>query len=314
MFHLHHYECLELYCRIISKVEGDTPLSEFKNYQFLEDKINASKNLVYTRSITDQINKCLYQKRIGLDEVQQLSIPVLGKKTFYELASSVRLKHPFLISESDLKAFSKYLDNPEYTIHKIPANQGIPSKREWRLIGTKWTLYHFEEKMFKVNSQDPGEPFVSISSVEFDLFNRVKIQSPTTKNSKPEDYLGRYQILNEQFLLLELVTKEGNLKRLRIEVLIGKYDDFDLVLGQYHNLDNSIYSGTLILIKELQNSIRIPKHVSFSSEEATEEVPDFVLRYLKDKRMNQLRSPREVFTADNLIRWMSLKEKEKSNN
>lgn len=178
------------------------------------------------------------------------------------------------------------------------------------LIDTKWMLYHFEEQQQDSTGEILNEPCILRARLQFDLFNRVVIHSPSTKLLKPEEYIGRYEVYNDQFLLMQLVTKATNSKRLRIEIMIGKNDNgADLLVGQFHNLDDSIYSGTLLLVREPEGSCVIPKLVPISEKNATGDIPEYVWKYFRNKRMNQLRSPKEIFHSARLATWMLSKEK-----
>jgi hypothetical protein len=312
MLHIPHYDCVELYCRIVAKVEGHVSLNVFKEHDTLKTAIDNSEDGAYINALNDAIKSELNRiKKEALENKRIVKHSSIRENLIYELGRSARTKYPFMISNKDLQALLLYLGNADYKPYSIDtgASTGVPLRRESMFADTKWVLYHRDEqdsdKIGKVKTQ----PSILKATLQFDLFNRVTILSPSTKLPKPEKYIGRYEIYNDQFLLMQLVTKATNSKRLRIEIMIGRNDnEGDLLVGQFHNLDDSIYSGTLLLEREPENVCTVPILVPFSKKGDTDEIPDYVWKYFRNKRMNQLRSPKQVYHSARLITWMIAKE------
>lgn len=311
MKHIPHYDCIELYCRVIAKVEGYKSLDVFKEYDFLQRVISDSENGQYIDALNDAIRSELSKIKAEAQQNKKIvKYSKISENLIYELGRSARTRLPFKISNSDLQALLLFLDCKDYKPHISEPVTGIPLNRETMLIDTKWMLYHFEEQQQDSTGEILNEPCILRARLQFDLFNRVVIHSPSTKLLKPEEYIGRYEVYNDQFLLMQLVTKATNSKRLRIEIMIGKNDNgADLLVGQFHNLDDSIYSGTLLLVREPEGSCVIPKLVPISEKNATGDIPEYVWKYFRNKRMNQLRSPKEIFHSARLATWMLSKEK-----
>lgn len=142
------------------------------------------------------------------------------------------------------------------------------------------------------------------------MFGRVSIDSYSTHYNQPECYHGNYQFYGSSAYLTFDLKTESNEKLLRMEIAIGKNSKLvELALGQYHNIDGAIYSGTVIMLpmKDKFKDKFSPAFIPVQEVDQHSEIPKYVWQYLENKHLNRIRVKFDIFSPTKLITWMKEK-------
>ncbi len=183
--------------------------------------------------------------------------------------------------------------------------KAIENKKEL-FYSTKWFLYYFEEDDV---SKERG---VAQAILTIDEEGEVEIENIEKVNGA--DYQGSFEIVDKQYLFMNLFTKRVSEKRLHIRLFIGVGMSYPIYMGLYTNITGrgSINAGTLLLesIKDKNKNIAPVWHKPKGQE--IEGLDIDVIRFFSNKNLNQLKIPNDILTKKELKSWLDKKEDERA--
>lgn len=308
--HLDQWEAIELFIRLTDAYKKTNPkslkprksISGPLSYSDLTSTLAEFESKDICEAVALQIFK--YKKDGGKRDK--------GASEFYNLSRHIRLKEPHCMS---LQAFNRcknyiedHLENASIFDPKI-LEMWTPSKKLLKYFGTNWWIYTYEEI--------ENQPGIVRGLMSINDFNRVSIINLNVETGLPETYVGRAKIFQTEYLVFDLKTAESNEKNLQIKLFIGSSQGDNLIslgLGEYHNIHDRIYSGTIMI--ERVSGINIEEFESHffkqSEKTKTNPVPTHAWKYFSDKRQNRIRIPHGITNVDQFNKWHKRKNTDKS--
>jgi len=290
-------EAVELFCRILIKYEKELTQTSFNDLKVLNKYLDQAERVSYCEKINSAIIKFTEEKDFG-------------GKVFYELSRNIRYEEVFTASGSTIDVLEKYLADPHYYIPRTEIKKWTPSVKKMNYEGTKWAIYAFDELVkIEENNNLSITPVVNRGLLLFKPFGKVEITSYNIKTQALEKYSGEFHLYGDgRYFLFDLKTDDAAEKNLKLEFFIGSDNVVSIALGQYHNIDGAIYSGTVIIVNETSNSKEIPIGCYNSAvEEEKILISDYIWEYFSDKRFNNLRVPGKINTIPELAAWLKSK-------
>ncbi len=83
------------------------------------------------------------------------------------------------------------------------------------------------------------------------------------------------------------------------------FQNGEIALGQYHNVDDTIYSGTVILEKSKQRGFMKPRFF----QKGDPQINESLWEYFEDKHKNRIRVKKGIKSIKELQSWMNAKRK-----
>lgn len=307
-------EALNLYCLLMCKYQTA------EGIMFTDEKApNKPEKQIVSRkwSMKDLTDFTLLEEILEASSyihyVEAVSTKMFGasnKKLLYELGLKIRNKQPVSLSEYQMNLIKKYLADSKLIIRTENVVDFELTEKQKVYQNTEWVVYFYDE------IKSVKEDIVCLSTgitralVRLGMFGKVEIDSYSTYYDQPECYHGNYHFYGSSAYLTFDLRTESNEKLLRMELAIGKNSKLvELALGQYHNIDGAIYSGTVIMLP-LKGGAReefSPAFIPAIEASNHPEIPNFVWQYLEEKNLNRIRVKFDIFSSSRLITWMKEK-------
>lgn len=279
---LQHSEGLELFSHILSI--------------YLKEDLSSFKGLELYKKIEeyDSLNRCMGIEKKIFDST--------GKK-IYEICRKIRNNEPIIISDEDFQNYTRYigkgLNIGEYLsawVHNI---------KQSSFENTKWKIYYYSE-----TSEVQG---ICRGIVTFHQWQKVEVKSFNAENKATETYSGRCTIFGQggRFMQIDLKLDPNKERDLHIILYLGS-GATNFALGQYHNYDESVYSGTVIMKLMSTKDDDEPDFIDFKTAASLDEFKLYLIDYFRNKRLNYFKVPRNINSEQKIINWLKLKKKNNS--
>lgn len=283
---IQHWDAVELFCLIISKIEGKR-IEHYHNYEILQKALDYYSNT---------------------EIAQKASISSLKTtNTLSGLVRRIRTKEPVVLTKSEYNTISNYIgqENPvalqELNITWTPKNKAS-------LFLGRWWLYSYDE----LN----GEAGIVRSVIYFKPFNKAVVDSLRNNIGSKQRYVGKYHMYGSDatYMIIAMRTEETIEKDLHMLFYIGA-EVPTLSIGQYHNVDGTIFSGTAVIQRSTGRGHTIPKFFPFKDKSADQDtIPSYIWEYFKEKCLNILRVPASITNEEKFIKWLKMKRNNDDNN
>ena len=192
-------------------------------------------------------------------------------------------------------------------IARTPPKLKITNK-ELSLGDTNWWFYHYDDFGLSVDKEKSTGIVRGI--VRFEQFGKVTLESISHVDNVLEFYHGTYESYDSgKYLIFRLRTAGENGRNLHIMMSIGDGDHFSLAIGIYHNINESHYSGT-ILMEELKSSKKGRKKAEFLLKDtpAYNDLPEYVRDFFSERSNNLIKAPVGKTNVAEFKKWLSDKK------
>lgn len=315
---LSQWQAIELFCKVITKYENilaeekklkivPIKMDDFSSNEFLLQMLRKYENPVYYRPFGE-----VYIRKIASLE----GITRYYPKTLYELSHEIRFSIPIVKSMDELSLLLIFIGERNNFMEYKPLNMWIPSERLRRFENTRWWLYYFED-YFDPQTQS-FQQGITRACVYFKSFAKLEIQDIDASKGEPgrlEKYTGQYSIhggLKGVHLLLEGNMGVNLARDLHILLHIGD-DELrpgEIAIGQFHNVQSSIYSGTVIMEKYSQRGSIKPEFFKFGDKR----IDPVYWRFFYKENKNRIRSEAGIKSKESLNLWLDKKDFESGRN
>jgi hypothetical protein len=272
---IQHWDAVELVAHIICKLEQKN-IKEFHDYDVLQKYLEFYSNIEQAKAASIS----------SLDTTNTLS----------NLIRMIRTKEPVTITKKELTAIEKYIGEE----NKVPVQLldviWRPKSKATLFIG-RWWLYSYDE----IDS----EPCIVRSVMTLRPFNKAIIDSLQNDTGNKQRYVGKYHIygINANYMNIILHTEETEEKDLQMLFYVGS-EIPEIALGQYHNVEGTIYSGTAVIERALTRGSTTAKYFKFKDNTEQSEIPTYIWDYFKDKHLNSLRVPAFITSEEKFVKWL----------
>jgi len=309
---LHRWEAIELFCKSISKYEGDKEKEtetedrkdKYKPEFTLEDFKNNSAIIHATRK---------YSNKKHCEEFTEKAFSNTNKQLLYNLGLWIKAGRPVILSETELTDLLKYIGEKD-TLDRYDNIMPVEfSTTQRALERTQWWLYNFDDYEDESGNIIEG---ITRAVVYLNPFARVEIVNYKPGDKMIEVYKGKYNVEENKYLRLELTIRRTFGKDLTILGYIGENEpkEIDLILGQYHNIDQEhIYSGT-VLLQRIATPVEgelAPKFFNKDDPEEAKLIDARIWAYFKNKSQNRIRVKPGIVTMDRFSVWLNKQDKKR---
>ena len=293
--YLEQWDAVELFCRVLSKFDK-IKLPAFQNNAFLMRQL-----MIYSSK-----ENCL-----------KVTVSVFGTKAnhknvavpkrlneFYELSRRIRHSIPITLKKEVLEEYLAYLPAKSWSPKADFLEEWKPSDKQRKLEGTEWELYSYHED----HEERKKATGIAMAILHLKRFGKAEIIG-----YKPSEcYTGYFSIYGKEgkYLHLRMKLKDFGEKDLHMLLYIGT-GEFQLALGEYHNVGRSIYSGT-VMVTPVNPKVAGKPQPCFHKEHGLGKLPKYVRDYFKDKKQNMLRVPAKVTSVATFYEWHKKKNKDSS--
>lgn len=335
---LHHSDATELLCRVVCKYNSSLDKNDSKRIFKKDVTINSLKN-----SFKDYIDLIdALSSETKCDEIAKVIFKAHkanahGSKSIYNLSKCVRSKEAFTYGSNVINMLTEYInakldkEDKLYIPKCTPAETWAPDKKTNLYEDTIWNLFYWDERV-KSQEDSTKEQGIVNAYLVLKQFGKAEIYNWNVDKDCQEFYTGYFHFFQKgEYIILELQT--GDEKHLNMEIYLGSEGLVEMALGQWHNINSTIYSGTLMITRmaekiednpfspffisqsELEKTKNAKKNKSESDLEKSldekdgvaRELPSYVINYFKDKRLNSLRV-KAINKVNTLVLWISEKE------
>ncbi len=312
---LTQWQAIELFCKVVCKYENlkdqdsfekkqppNNPIKieDFRSNDFLLQTLRRYENPAHFRDFGE-----IYMKKIA----EKAGISRYYPKTLYELSREIRYSIPIVRTIDEISLLLIFIDeNPRRIPYRV-LEAWSPSDKQRMFEGTRWWLYHYEEYIDPFTSKpQPGISRAIVSMKEFAKLTIDNIDASGGEPGRKEKYKGQYSIYKGskgEYLLLECWLADSHEKDLHILIYIGNDElkSGEIALGQYHNVNNTIYSGTVIMEKVRQQGSLKPAF--FKNRDKS--VPTVYWDFFEDKHKNRIRVKSGIKLKETLKTWIEEK-------
>lgn len=310
-FLLTHWEAVELFCRLMKRhqeEEVEKSKSSGSTVNRPAKRKNKIEPLSYYRS--ELVLKEYLEKASHDDFKKEISTKISKPdiKIFFPLSMAVRNREPYMPQDGHLIKIFEYLGDPSFQLSQQNYKRTEtwkPDKKKENFEITVWKLFMFDEELITTDDHSSKIAVLNQAVLKFKSFSRIEVEILTA--GQVENYIGEFYMFgNLSYLILKLRTIVGQ-KYLRFEFYVGQDQSVPLLaMGQYHNIADTIYSGTAIIIRET-NDLDL-KPVIFDKSQDEAKVPDYIWQYFETKSLNRLRTPAKINRPLELSAWLLSKK------
>lgn len=272
---IEHWDAVELFCYLVCKIE-ECDISKFHdNEQLLKAMTKYGK----------------------INEAREASFRLLKNRTTLEkMVRMIRYKEPVVLSRKEYDAIMRSISSKAKKI-VIPVqdlNVVWAPRQKATLFTGRWSVYYYEE-IGRV-------PSVVKAVMTLKPFNKAVIESLSADSGKKEVYTGKYFMYGTDAKYMRLAMKiDGTMEKdLQMFFYIGSNVP-EIAMGDYHNVDGTIYCGTAIMQKSLGKGRMTTKFYPFAQR--SEDIPEYIWQYFEDKHLNRIRIPSQINTVEKLENW-----------
>ncbi len=310
-FLLTHWEAVELFCRIMKRYD-EQKVESSKSHEGAVTR--PAKRAKKTEKIfnyrSEQVLKDYLEKASHDSFKKEVSDKISDKyssKIFFPLSMAVRSREPYMPSDDHLTKIFEYLGDPAFKLSEQNYRRTEtwkPDKKKEYFENTVWRLYTFDEDTLTDENHSLKIPVLNQAILKFNSFSKIEVKVLTA--GQIENYVGEFHMFgNLSYLILKLRTIVGQ-KYLRFEFYVGQDQLVPLLaMGQYHNIADTIYSGTAIIVKETKHLNLKPAIFNKAKDEA--KIPDYIWQYFETKSLNRLRTPAKINRPQELSAWLIAK-------
>jgi hypothetical protein len=299
-YHLTQWEAVEIFCKIISKYE-DIPLDDFQENNLLIATLTKYEKL----SLSTEFSKRCFEPM-----AKKEGSTVYYPKALYDLTHNIRYSEPFTPSASLLILLLKYIGESNTLTTFNLLKEWVPNDKQRTFENTVWHLYYYEEYTEFANGHCVSG--VSRAIVRLLPFGKLQIDNIDVSHGEPgndEQYRGKFSIYGGKkgnYLLLEARMGSAAEKDLHVLVYIGvgELKQGDIALGEYHNVNDSIYSGTAIIEKMGGSASLESQFFRYGDTQ----IDALFWQYFTDKRQNRIRVKSGINNKKALQKWMKSKQ------
>lgn len=277
---IQHWDAVELFCLVVSKFKGQ------------------SIKLYYDNKTLD--SALSYYSVI--ENGQRLSQDTIGTvNTISNVVRMIRMREPIVITKNEYDRFIEYLSPLEgVPIQKLETVW--EPKYKTTLLRGRWWFYCYDNI-----DQSPG---ITRSVLYLNAFSKAALDSLKTITGAKQRYTGSYHMYGDQATYMMLMMRIDELKANDLHALFYMGSERpELALGQYHNVEISIYSGTAIIEPALKRGPLVAKFFPFREKNNhSNEINDHIWAYFEKKRLNTLRVPAGIVNEKKLEIWLDNKK------
>lgn len=204
-------------------------------------------------------------------------------------------------------SYHENLDDEQKSLPKKRQQEGLSKKIEQFYNTYFWVYYfHYEE----------GEKNHKIGRAVLIIENKDEVTLKNVEDETATDFIGFLEMENNsQHLYLDLKTIQTKEKHLRITVFIGSGKVYPLLLGVYTNIygNNSMVAGSIVLEKVNDISIiqKMKPTSHLISEAVKHGVDKNIVKFLKKREQNFIKTPSGILTKVKLEEWKKIKDSKK---
>jgi len=302
---LSQWEAIEIYCRIVAKAEG-LPETAFRD--------NASIVEALRRYGTEDKSTAF------MKDIHKRPVDATGKKFFkgkyenlmYGLSSAILQGKPVVQNSTLLNAISEYLNAglPEdEQVDIMPERHRelkpfAPNDNQRKLENTRWWLYYHE--VYEGDQRSSGLVRAILQLLPFGKARITNTQLSDDFTELKEVYTGRYEMYssNEDYIRMQFKLEKTGKHDLTIVVYVGTSDRATIVLGHYHNLSRTLYSGPILLQRIKKQGRLKPQFFKRSDEEDLQEIDQEIWEFFRDKSRRRTSVPNMVTDLNTLKQFL----------
>jgi hypothetical protein len=301
-YQLTQWEAIELFCKIVSKYEGIDIEKFRRNDQLVLSLVKYSSDRLSIEFAKTNLQPIA--QMVGQDNYYP--------KALYDLSQEIRFSEPVVRSASRLLLLLKYIEE-EYTLMQYQPLGSLwnPNDKQRMFEDSTWALYYYEEYLdSSIKKIQTGVTRAIVKLLPFAKLIIKDIDASKGEPGKEEEFKGKYSIYGGsvgQHLLLEGRLGDAQEKNLHILLYIGtgRFEVSEIALGQYHDVGQSIYSGTVIMEKiDPEAKDLVPKF--FKKDDVG--VEPVIWDYFRDKYQNRLRTKIGITRKESLQHWIDSKK------
>lgn len=291
-----HWQAVELFSRIVSKIE-DTPIETYYDYFKLHELAKKACKNAYRDEITSAINKATKD--------------TLSGKEIGHLAAAICGRIPFITNDSNFDILRRFVGPIDFFRHIKTDQKWEPSEKRMAYEGSVWSLYFYEEIKHNTPDRSINGPAISRATLKFLPFSKVEIRYYAIDAHQVDWYTGTfYNNLDGNYFVLELKTKVGNNKDLKIQLYMGNNNNAPLILGLYSNRSDNMYAGSLILEHETVDEESLPvKLYAYENEDHRKELDKEHLWKFFQQTDSYISVPSGINSVDKLLHWLGNRPK-----
>ncbi len=310
-YSLSQWEAIEIYCRMVAKLEG---LSEkvFQDNTAIEEALS--------RYNTPQKSKAFIEAAEAQIAETDANVPhIFGGQhlgLMYELSRNIKHGYAVILSTKDLGHISKYLNftkaDSEF-VNIMPqeyrAVKGFsPNNKQRKFENTRWWLYYYED--YGGSIKRIGVVRAILHLLPFGKAKITNIQFNDKLKPLKEVYTGGFEMYpyNNEYMRLQLRLEKTGEKDLTLLVCVGLSTTAYVILGQYFNLSQYLYSGTVLLERVNAPGGLKPKFFERSDQIDYKQINPVIWQLFEAETNNRISVTNTVFDFDSLGRFLDARE------
>ncbi|NID13501.1 hypothetical protein [Fibrivirga algicola] len=317
---LSQWKAIELFCKVVCKYEilqkeggnnsglnkqTSLKVSDFQNNNLLLQTLRKYESPNYYRPFGD-----IYMKQIAEKEGISRHYP----KALYDLSLEIRFSEPVVRTLDELLLLLIFIGERSSLTNFTALEEWRPSDRQRKFENSRWWLYYYEQYVDPENQTEVVG--LTRAVVHLKPFAELVINNIDASEGLPGKlgtYNGQYSIYGRTGKHLLLQGRLGNdqARDLHILLHIGdeEFDAGEIALGQFHNVNDTIYSGTIILEKVSQRGSLRPAFF----EAGDSQIDSVYWDFFKEKHKNRIRVKSDMKSKGKLRVWIDKKRRKEEN-
>lgn len=288
--HYSHLESVKLLYYIITKYLDSKNGEKDKNYygvvnlEFFSDSLNV-------------INLVQHIKNDGKwkNITQAIWTPRSNAKPIHTLARTIEQGLPYVISNTHNSRILEFLERQkldigtEHFLWKHLDKQDVYKN-------TSWLLYYIDERKTSRHQRSLVKAVLELSS-----FSEATVKDFRITLDQCEIYNGHFEIFGAPTTFLSINAKLGKSREKDLSLIFNMgVGNVSFAIGQYRDLERSIYSGMAVIKKITDNKKHEPCSYSFDKDRP-EDIPDFIWEYFKNKSLIIFEVPEAIHSEKDFV-------------